>query len=269
MIKPGGSKAVLTLADGKNIVLDGSGDGTLIIRDGLAVLNTKGKLSYQKSHISKTKETGYNSVKTPRGGQYHIELADGTKVWLNAASSLRFPPALEEDHRLVELTGEAYFEVAHNPGNPFHVKVNNLDVKVLGARLNIKSYSDEIVTKTTLLEGMVSVTKGNKTLALIPGQQAIASNLNNDFAPQNNIDPEQAMAWKNGRFIFNNEDVHTIMREAARWYDVIVIYKGETKETYSGSLSRAADISQFLKIMTATGKVKFEIVNRQVIVTPK
>jgi len=286
-IVPGRDQAVLTLADGSQILLDTAANGNLTQQGGVKVIKLDGRLSYDSKQP--TEAIQYNTIATPRGGQYQLELADGSKVWLNAASSLRFPTAFTGNERTVELTGEGYFEVAHNAAMPFHVKVNEMEVEVLGTHFNINSYNDEPAIKTTLLEGSVKVVKretangksetakdAELAVVLKPGEQAALagthSPLTTHHSPltiNHSPDLEEVMAWKNGRFIFHNADLETIMRQVARWYDVEIVYEKRTTETTSGTLRRSSNINVLLQKLEATGKIEFEIKGKQIIVRPK
>lgn len=285
-IIPGRDQAVLTLADGSQIVLDTAANGNLTQQGGVKVIKLDGRLSYNSKQPEAA--TQYNTISTPRGGQYQLELADGSKVWLNAASSLRFPTAFTGNERTVELTGEGYFEVAHNTAMPFHVKVNDMEVEVLGTHFNINSYSDEPAIKTTLLEGSVRVvnretangkreTAKDADLAVVlkPGEQAALAASHSPLTTHHSpftiadADVEEVIAWKNGRFIFHNADIETIMRQVARWYDVEIVYEKRTTETTSGTLRRSSNISVLLQTLEATGKIEFEINGKQIIVRPK
>ena len=272
-VPPGGNKAILTLADGTRIVLDSANNGTLTRQGNTKIIKlNNGELSYTSlndpSTSPRTTEVVYNTITTPRGGQYQVTLPDGTKVWLNAESSLRFPTSFAGNERTVELSGEGYFEVTHNAKAIFHVKVNNINVQVLGTHFNINSYGNEPIVRTTLLEGSVKISSGSNTAILRPGQQA-GLNSNNDIAIINNADVDEAVAWKNGRFKFNSADIKSIMRQASRWYNVEVVYEREINETFSGSISRNANISQLLKIIEATDKVSFKIDGRKIMVKKK
>ena len=268
-IAPGGDKAILTLADGRRVVLDTAGNGAITRQGSVTVIKLNGQLAYQPSTSTSTPTLTYNIITTPRGGQFQLVLADGTKVWLNAASSLRFPTAFAEKERRVELTGEGYFEVAHDAAKPFHVQVNDMEVQVLGTHFNVNSYSDEPSIKTTLLEGSVKVRSGTQEAVLKPGQQAQLQATSHKLQTTNHVDVEQVMAWKNGLFVFNRADIETILRQAARWYDVDVEYGGKINETFSGGLPRSENISQLLKIFEATGKVTFTINGKKIMVQPK
>ena len=266
-VAPGGNKATLQLADGSTIILDSAQNGTLSQQGNARVLKLdNGQLAYNASGTAK--EVLYNTISTPRGGQYQLTLADGSKVWLNAASSIRFPASFTGSKRKVELTGEAYFEVAKNPAMPFTVSVNGMNVEVLGTHFNINSYADEDVIKTTLLEGAVKVIKGSVIALLSPGQQAQLTS-NGQIGVNKNIDVDEVMAWKNGKFQFGDKvDIGTIMRQIARWYDVDVEYKGVFTKHFGGSISREVNISQVLKVLETTGDVKYKVEGRKVIVRP-
>jgi transmembrane sensor len=267
-VAPGGDKAILTLADGTKVVLDTADNGAITKQGDVTVIKLNGQLAYNKGGAGAT-EVLYNTISTPRGGQYQLVLADGSKVWLNAASSLKFPTAFNGNDRVVELSGEGYFEVTHDANKPFHVKVNDMGVQVLGTHFNINSYSDEPAIKTTLLQGRVMVKKAEKLVYLNPGQQAVTQPGEDNIKVDYDVDTEEVVAWKNGRFRFNSANIEAILRQTARWYDVEVIYRGETNETFSGGLPRSENISQLLKILEATGKVGFTINGKQIIVQPK
>lgn len=266
-VAPGGDKAILTLADGRTIILDSIANGAITNEAGINVIKLDGQLAYNQE--STTTEVLYNTVTTPKGGQYQLVLADGSKVWLNAASSLRFPTAFTGADRQVELTGEGYFEVNHNVDKPFHVKVNDMDIQDWGTHFNINGYNDEPTIKTTLLEGKVKLTKNDKYVLLNPGQQAIVNPSDNSIRVADGVNVEEVVAWKNGKFLFDHADIQTIMRQAARWYNVSVVYSKSTSETFSGGIPRKENISQLLKIFEATGKVAFTIDGGQVTVKPK
>ncbi len=194
----------------------------------------------------------YNTLSAPTGGQFQLVLPDGSKVWLNSSSSIRFPTEFSGEERKVELTGEAYFEVAKNPTLPFRVSVSGMYVEVLGTHFNIMAYGDESSIKTTLLEGSVRVTKGSSAKVLTPGQQS-KMNLKGDINVVD-ADLEQVIAWKNGYFQFSSDDIETIMRQVARWYDIKVVYKDKIPGGgFSGIVSRKNNISRVLKILQDGG----------------
>jgi ferric-dicitrate binding protein FerR (iron transport regulator) len=264
-IAPGGNKAILTLADGKNIVLDTASNGTLAQQGGIKVIKTGAQLNYS-SGINPA-EVLYNTVTTPKGGQYQLTLSDGSRVWLNAASSLHFPTAFSGKERKVELTGEGYFEVAKNKEKPFIVTANNTSIEVLGTHFNVNAYSDENSIKTTLLEGSVKVSKGNAGTLIVPGEQARVNNFSGDITVKKDVDLDETVAWKNGKFVFQSEDIKSIMRQLERWYDVNVVYsKNVTDEEFIGSISRQVNISEILEMLEKAGSVYFEIKGRTIIV---
>lgn len=261
-IKPGTDNAILTLSDGSTIVLDKAADGSLAYQGSVEVKKINGQIKYQGTNGT---EQLYNTISTARGNQYQVVLSDGSKVWLDAASSIRFPTSFNGKERKVEITGQAYFEVAHNPDAPFKVDVNGLQITVLGTHFNVNAYGDEAEIKTTLLEGSVKLSKGNLISVLKPGQQGSVGS-NGNIAVQNDVDVDEVVAWKNGAFIFNRQDMKSIMRQISRWYDVDVVYNGEpTKETFSGIVSRKTSVDQVLKIMEANG-ARFTIEGRKIIV---
>jgi transmembrane sensor len=267
-ITPGGNKAVLTLANGAKIVLDASAKGIIASQAGVQISKTSdGQLIYQLKNDASTLENQmvYNTIETPRGGQYQINMPDGTKVWLNAMSSLKYPVAFNNRERKVELVGEAYFEVAKNKKVPFIVQSAGQKVQVLGTHFNINAYSDEGEIQTTLLEGAVNVLSDGQTAKLSPGQQSV---LKAHTIAVKNVDVELAVAWKNGNFIFNKDNLDDIMRQLSRWYDVDVVYQHEPlkKVLLSGSVSRFENIAQVLDIIELTQLVHFKVEGRRIIV---
>jgi hypothetical protein len=265
-VTPGGRKAILTLANGSTIVLDDAQNGTLAQQGNTKVIKLNGKLDYNASGSS-AKEILYNTITTPRGGQYQIELPDGSQVWLNAASSLRFPTAFAGKERRVEITGEAYFEVAKNKSMPFIVKVNNSEVQVLGTHFNIMAYDDEGVLKTTLLEGSVKFSCNNLNKLLSPGQQ---SNLTSDGSIKvlSNVDVDDVMAWKNGVFNFNDASIESVCRQLARWYNVDIVYSGTIDDLFYAKIPRNTNLSKVLDLLQRTGKVHFRIEGKKLLVKP-
>lgn len=264
-IAPGGDKAILTLSDGSTVILDSTNNGAIAKQGGITIIKLDGLLTYNKKGSVST-EVLYNTITTPRGGQYQIVLPDGTKVWLNAASGLRFPTVFAGKERNVELSGEAYFEVAKNPDMPFHVMVNNMKVEVLGTHFNVMAYDNEAAVKTTLLEGSVKVYQGNQTVMLLPSQQALLQRSGGTLSTRE-ANTEKEVAWKNGRFIFEDDDIHSIMNQLARWYDIDVEFKEEINAHYIGKITRQTNISQVLKMLKSAGGVSFEINNKKVTVS--
>ena len=264
-VLPGSDKAVLTLADGSTVTLDSA--GKQVLRQGkTAIRQLNGQLQYESSDAGK--EISYNTLTTPRGGQYQLLLPDGTGVWLNAGSSLRYPVAFTEKERKVMLTGEAYFEVVHDGKKPFRIQVGDQLVEDLGTHFNINAYADEPEMKTTLLEGSVKVSKNDRLPAtvLTPGQQALVAE--NAITVTKNVAVDEVVAWKAGLFIFNKTDIRSMMRQAERWYDIIASYpNGVPEDEFSGSLSRNVNLSQFLKIMEYSD-IKIKITGKNVIINP-
>jgi ferric-dicitrate binding protein FerR (iron transport regulator) len=287
-IAPGGNKAVLTLADGKTIILDSAHNG-LIAEQGNTAISKKqdGELAYDVPDrpLPKPAPLAYNTVSTPRGGQYQLTLPDGSKVWLNAASSLKFPVSFIGNERTVQLSGEAYFEVAHAtmPGSaermPFIVEVNNgMKVQVLGTWFNIMAYEEEKETKTTLLQGKVKVIReagpqgpgGSDPAAvyLQPGQQALLANTGASLRVLKEANVAEAVAWKNGLFKFEHTDLKTVMRQLARWYDVQIEYaQGVPEKYFSGDIPRKLNASEALSVIEFTG-VHCKIEGKKIKVLP-
>jgi hypothetical protein len=270
-ILPGGNKAILTLANGKQITLTGARNGTLAVQGAVAINKTAdGRIVYdssEKSASDNAKLTAYNTMTTPRGGQYWVVLPDGSRVLLNAASSLTYPTTFSGTERKVELTGEAYFEVAHNAAKPFRVYSKSQIVEVLGTHFNINTYDDEPAIKTTLLEGKVKVTSTakNQTRILQPGQQAFLNALAFNVS---DVDVDEATAWKNGLFVFESNDIQQIMRMVSRWYDVDVAYTGNLpSDKFSGSVSRFSNVSEVLNTLQLTRKVHFKVSGKKISVS--
>jgi len=249
-IQPGGNRAVLTLADGTRIILDSAHNGDISQQGHTKVIKLNdGRLAY-KSHNENNAEPVYNTISTPKGGTYQVILPDGTSVWLNALSSLRFPTFFSGAKRTVEMTGEAYFEVSKNKDMPFTVTANGMDVEVLGTHFNVMAYNDEDVLKTTLLEGSVKVNKNGKTVLLKPSQQAKLTKTNNDLKVSDDVNTAEETAWRNGMFQFNNADIAEVMKQVARWYDVEISYSGTMpSDHFTGKISRNSSLSKVLKIL--------------------
>lgn len=283
-ITPGKNDAVLTLADGSKISLTDAGNGELVKAPGVRIVKSAdGSLIYTVDttgleQSSNTANLVYNTISTPRGGEYQVNLPDGTKVWLNAASSLKFPQSFRNlKERRVELNGEAYFEVSKRKNQPFIVASADFghdraqEIEVLGTHFNISAYADDVATKTTLLEGSVRVrevrSSGNpNTAILVPGQQAV---IGNGKLSTLMVDTEEAIAWKNGNFIFDNADIESIMRRVSRWYNVEVVYQGKIPEAnFMGTVSRFSNVSEILDILEATKTVHFKIEGRRITVMP-
>lgn len=262
-VLPGGDRARLVLGDGRVILLDSLQDGAIPNDAGLRIRKENGQLIYDASGIPAGNAISHNTIITPRGGQYQVVLPDGSKVWLNAASSLQFPTAFIGDRREVAITGEAYFEVAKDKIRKFIVDVDGRSsVEVLGTHFNIMAYNDENEIRTTLLEGKVRIgaAKGSdpadKTFILRPGQQAV---IKQDVQVHDKVNTDAVMAWKNGFFYFSSTDIQTIMRHVSRWYNVDIAYEGAIGPRYfTGEIPRNMNVSHVLKILE-TADVHFRL----------
>jgi len=271
-ILPGGNRAYLTTASGAIITLNGLKNGSLLAQGSTRIDKVKdGLLKYGKGYLSGAPaDTNdiYNTITVPRGGQYQLVLADGTKVWLNAASSMKFPVAFNGKDRQVQLSGEAYFEVVKNTAKPFKVLINGITVQDLGTHFNIMGYKDDKEVKTSLLEGSVKLSGNNAVAILKPGEQGILNEHLNAFKIKQ-VDMDDVVAWKNGFFAFNDEDIQTIMNRISRWYDVDVVFPQQFKrKNFGGTVSRYADVSQVLKDLELTGSIHFKIEGRRITVMP-
>lgn len=269
-IPPGGNRATLTLADGKRIVLSSAHRGTIAQHAGVTVTAMPGgQLLFSVRAAAKFSDQ-YNSLVTPRGGQYQISLPDGSRIWLNAASSLKFPTVFSAAVRQVELQGEAYFEVAKNPDVPFRVITAKQQVEVLGTHFTVNCYPAEPSVRTALLEGAVKVSTADRQVSrmLRPGQQSL---LEGDVIQVTPADLDEVLSWKNGLFIFNNEELESIMRKIARWYDVEVVYEDSSlgKAVFGGSVSRFGKVSEILRMLEITGNVRFSLKGRTIYVLKK
>lgn len=282
-LKPGSNGAVLTLSDGREVLLDSAGNGLLAMQGNTNVINSHGKISYAATNQIPG-EVLYNTLTTPRGRQYQVDLSDGTKVWLNAGSSIRYPAVFTGVERAVTITGEAYFEVASLPLTPsggggkgkmpFIVYFSSPGgggregaVEVLGTHFNINAYKDEAAVKTTLLEGKVKVSVNGSFAMLTPGQQA-AVNSSGAIKTATTVDTDAVIAWKNGYFSFDETDMATLMRQIARWYDVEIVYAGPVpNRRFGGEISRNSNALEVLKIMEES-QVHFRIEGKKIIVMP-
>ncbi|MDP9081072.1 MAG: DUF4974 domain-containing protein [Bacteroidota bacterium] len=272
-ITPGQKQATLTLANGQKIVLTSSMSGTLAQQGNTSVLINKNTgITYAVNKNAQQSEVSYNTLSTARGEQspYPLILPDGSKVWLNAASSITFPTVFTGDSRVVKVLGEAYFEVVHNARFPFKVVTDKVEIKDLGTHFNVKSYSDEVNIRTTLLEGSVKVSNliTGKSSLLIPGQQSSFNKASNESVVLT-ANLEQVMSWKNGYFIFDNQTIAGIMKSMSRWYDVEVEYNNfsNEKERFGGTFSRSSNLTEILTNLERLGKVHFKLDKRKIIVS--
>lgn len=273
-IAPGTNKAELTLSDGTIINLDQSQDG-LLADQGTAQIQKlqDGHIAYisEKGKVSAEAEVVYNTITIPRGGQYRLKLPDGTNVWLNASSTLKFPVAFTDKSRIVELEGEAYFEVTSQYDKngtrrqPFIVRTATQTVEVLGTHFNINTYESEGMIKTTLIEGAVKVSSSitAESKMLKPGQQAQLTKYGT-FQLAQNIDTEEVLAWKNSLFYFNNTELSAIMGQLSRWYNVEIDIEDMPQKRFNGMLSRNVKLSQVLQMMEKTSGLKFKVEERRI-----
>jgi transmembrane sensor len=282
-LPPGGNKAMLTLGNGSTIILDSAHKGTLTTQGGVAVVKAdSGQLVYHADRQASTAVV-YNTLSTPKGGEFQLVLPDGTKVWLNAASSIRYPTAFIGLERRVEVTGEAYFEVHKNAAQPFTVSVPGKEaIEVLGTSFDVNAYGDEPVIKTTLLEGAVQVAAvgglpganrgGDKRpVVLKPGQQArlMVGGSNGNGAGEvtvtSDVDMDEALAWKKGEFIFNRLDMASVLRQVSRWYDFEVVDSGQpVHHTFSGIVSRSSNLSEVMKLFGRAG-IRFRLEGKKMV----
>lgn len=264
VIAPGKDRAVLVLDDGREIDLDSSGNGAIGIQQGLQAQVSGNALQYD---TTASEQPTINTIRTPRGGQFRVVLPDGSRVWLNAASSIRFPTVFNAKERRVSVEGEVYFEVASRPHQPFIVQADDRQVQVTGTRFNVMAYADESAIETTLLEGGVRVSGRGQEALLTPGLQAVMTRTESGINVRK-ADTDRVIAWKEGRFEFRG-NIRGIMRQIARWYDVEVVYKGDTEgRNFGGAISRTENIEDVLKMLEITGSIHFEINNNTVTVIP-
>lgn len=262
-IAPGREGAILTLADGTKMILDSLGNGIVTEQHGTQVVLKDGSLSYNASNAN---AVSYNTMATPKGRQFSIQLPDGSKAWLNAASSITYPTAFTGNERPVSISGEVYFEVVKDARRPFKVKVNNItEVQVLGTSFNIRAYADDASINTTLLEGAVRLSAFQKTQTLAPGQQTMVKPDGN-IQLINHADIQKIMAWKNGLFNFQDESLEEVMKQLERWYDIEVKYIGDPpRKKFFGELGRDLTLSQVIEALQEIG-IQFHIEGRTLVV---
>lgn len=267
-IAPGGNKATLTLENGSMITLDTAKNGRLADQDAATILKVAdGQLTYDAIE-QPTRVVQYNVLSTPRGGQYAVTLPDGSKAWLNAISTIRFPTAFTGKERTVEITGEVYFEVAKNPHQPFIASVGGVKVEALGTQFNVNAYKDENLIATTLIEGKVRVTSDHTEHTIQPGEQVTVDHTTGEAVLHPSVDVEAVAAWKNGLTVFKSRDIQSIMRQLSRWYDVDIEYEGKVPtQTFTGTISRNAPLSAVLNMLEYAG-IHFTIADRKILVKP-
>ncbi|KAA2240382.1 DUF4974 domain-containing protein [Chitinophaga agrisoli] len=263
-VAPGTNKAVLTLADGSTVELDSAGNQ--VLQQGQTVVKQhNGRLEYAIGG-KKAQPIGYNTLVVPRGGQFNVVLPDGSRVWLNAASRLRYPTAFTGSNRKVELEGQGYFEIAQQPNRPFVVSMDNTEVQVLGTSFDIMAYPDEQSLNTTLLEGAIRVQRGSLQQLLKPGQQAVLQYATGQLSVQQ-VDVQEAIAWKTGFFEFDNANMSVIMRQLSRWYDLEISYGPvNNNRLFGGRISRNLPLSDILHMLEANG-AQFSLEGRKLKVT--
>lgn len=260
ILLPDYNSAVLTLADGRQISLDEQSTGLALEESGVRITQTAdGALIYEVSQPTKSDETAFNTFATPRGNTYSILLPDGTKVWLNASSSIRYPINFPATERRVSLSGEAYFEVSHNPDRPFYVDVQENTIQVLGTAFNVSAYKNENQVKTTLVEGSVQVSNGKHSLSLLPNQQATI-HLSTQEITRSEVDTWSALAWKNGYFRFERASLEDIFVIISRWYGIQEVqYEGDFDNRFTGTFQRSKNISELFRYLEKIAPIRFEI----------
>jgi transmembrane sensor len=266
-IAPAGNRATLTLSDGSRIALDQAKEGVLAIQGKTEINKSKDGAIVYRADKEGDPAAGHrlNTISTPRGGTFEIVLPDGSKAWLNTSSAVTFPATFKKNERHVSIQGEVFFEVTRDPVRPFTVSFAAGEVKVLGTSFNVRDYADEELSRATLVEGSVTLTSGNGSSRLIPGEQGSIDKGGNIKKTVANV--EEAIAWKNGVFYFEDAGIQTVMKEVSRWYDIDVDFEGEPIiRRFSGKVSREASISEFMNIMNYIG-VKYRIEGRKVVIT--
>ena len=269
-IVPGKQQATLTLSNGERIALNTLGSKSILTEQGASIIKSGNGLIYDigKSVFNRNELSNkFNTISTPAGGEYHLILSDGTGVWLNAGSSLKFPVNFAKNQRVVEITGEGYFEVKKDPGRPFLVNAGTTQVKVLGTHFNVSAYANDKYITTTLLEGAVQLHKGTVSTLLKPGQQGISTAENTSISVRQ-ADLESVIAWTKGRFVFNDINIKDVMKIVERWYDVDVEYEGNVgNKKFGGTTSRYDNITELLNNMALTGGIHYKIEGRKVTIS--
>lgn len=265
---PQQNKAVIRLANGRMIYLDSVGNGALALQGNVQLMKlSNGQIAYTHERGEVSTKMEYNTLSNPRGSKViHVVLSDGSKVWLDVASSITYPVSFTGKERKVSITGEAYFEVAHDAMKPFYVNHRDMNIRVLGTHFNVNAFEDEGTDiKVTLLKGKVEVNNQISKETLKPGQQAI---VNNKIKIFNDVDLDEVMGWKNGYFEFNNSDLTNVLSQVSRWYNVDVVYKGYNKpRQFMGEIQRDLNLSEILKILAKNG-IQFQIEGNKLIVLP-
>ena len=268
IVLPDHNQAILTLADGRTIVLSDSLSGVLAQESGVKITMTQdGSVLYEAQQADIVNAVAkYNTFSTPKGHTYQLLLPDGTKVWLNTASSIHYPMVFTGHERTVSLNGEAYFEVAHDASKPFKVEANGSTIQVLGTHFNVSAYAEEQQVTTTLVEGAVNVSKNDKTVMLKPGQQAVVDGVTGTIQ-QSTANVLSVVAWKNGYFRFDDESIEDIIDKISRWYDIEAVeYRGQFGDRFSGTFQRSKNVSQLFSGLEKLAPIRFEIDERRVVI---
>lgn len=266
-IPPGSEKAVLKLGDGSIIQLDSAAKGIVAQQGNISIINGGGALKYAVAS-GNSHEVYSNTIETQKGGRYRLTLSDGTQVWLNALSSVKYPTRFIGNYREVVITGEVFFDVAKNQNMPFIVKYNGMSIEVTGTEFNVSAYINEKSVTATLIEGAVRVSNNKESVRLLPGEQAEMTK-DNDLTINKTVNVDEVIAWKDGKFKFNNSDIKSIMRQLERWYDIEVFYEGNVTTSFNATnISMDLPISELLKLFELTEQIRFKIEGRKVIVMP-
>lgn len=268
IITPVEKRAHIILDNGNEVALSGKSDSLLYDENGILIRQQNGSVSYTTK--TELKEEKFNAIVVPRGGEYNLQLSDGTRVWINSGSSLKFPVQFINNERIVELTGEAYFEVAKDKSKPFFVKTNQQTIRVYGTSFNVEAYSENNYQYTTLTEGSVGIYHANHEYKLIPGQQAQV-NSNNQTVKIMEVDAASICSWHLGRLSIENEPLENILVKISRWYDVDFTYTDNSLKDlhFTGDLERYANFSDILELIQMTTSVHFIIEGRKIKVTSR
>jgi transmembrane sensor len=270
---PGGNRAILTLSDGKQIILDDASQGNIAQQGNVNVVKwSNGQVAYDVIRSADGEDdVMINTMSTPRGGKYELILPDGSKIWLNSSSSITYPTVFKDNQRLVKISGEVYFDIAHNKNKPFVVEINDKNfIEVLGTQFNVNSYGDENIISTTLIDGSVRIKNEKQSVVITPGQQvlteAVSGNVNKKLRVVNSVDVNQVVSWRKGVFDFNDVSIQNAMSQISRWYDVDIAYEGAIPtDILSGQLPMDTKIDRVLKILEEIG-IRFTIVGKKIII---
>lgn len=271
---------LLRLADGTLINLDSAASGLLLSHENLQIILKGPELQY-KGLISKEMDSdATNTIITPRGRQYHLVLADGTKIWLNAGTSLTYPVQFQEGARVVEVHGEAYFEVEKAKSWPFYVKTFHQQIEVLGTHFNVSAYEDDLFSKTTLVEGSLQVSTNQKNTStlwplpflsksktvLVPGEQALMNHKENKIRVEK-VDPEEIISWRKNLFVFHNEEIKEVMKKVSRWYDIDIIYQdGMEGKRIGGAIPRFEEVEKLMDVLKETGLLNYKMKGGSIVI---